>query len=147
MKVGADSTLKFPVGSAARRVVTIIIPHIITTSTYISLISYHNLSGSVLMARGQLMLLSQRTITELFRSDSNHPRLRRHHACVDIIQDYCRDASITKISTSHSYSVPPTIFKKNCLHYNTNVLFLPNDLPISSVGLWRIFVGGPAQNS
>ena len=93
------------------------------------------------MARGQLMLLSQRTITNLFRSDPNHPRLRRHHACVNIIQDYRCNTSITKISPSHSaYSVPPTIFKNICLNYNTNVLFLPNDLQISTVGLWRIFV-------
>ena len=99
------------------------------------------------MARGQLMLLSPRTITELLRSDSNHPRLRRHHACVNIIQDYRCNTSITKISPSFSYSVPPTIFKQICLHYNTYVLFLPNDLQISTVGLWRIFVRSPGEPS
>ena len=99
------------------------------------------------MAHGQLMLLSQRTIKEPYLADTNHPRLRRHHACVNIIQDYRRDVSITKISPSHSYSVPPTIFKNICLCYNTEVLFLSNDLPISPIGLWRILIRSPVEPS
>ena len=99
------------------------------------------------MARSHLMLLSSRTITELLRSDSNHPRLRRHHACVNIIQGYRWNTSITKISPSCSYSIPPTVFKQICLHYNTLVLFLPNDLQISTVGLWRIFVRSSVEPS
>ena len=91
------------------------------------------------------MLLSQRIIEELYLTDTNHPRLRRHHACVNVIADYRRDVSVTKIPPSHSYSVPPPIFKKNCLHYNTEVLFLPNDLPISTVGLWRILIRSPVE--
>ena len=99
------------------------------------------------MARGHLMLISPRTITELLRSDSNHPRLRRHHACVNIIQDYRCNTSITKISPSCSYSIPPTVFKQICLHYNTHVLFLSTDLQISTVGLWRIFVRSSVEPS
>ena len=99
------------------------------------------------MARGHLMLLSPRTITELLLSDSNHPRLRRHHACVNIIQDYRCNTSITKISPSCSYSIPPTVFKQICRNYNTNVLFQSNDLQISTVGLWRIFVRSSAEPS
>ena len=92
------------------------------------------------MARRQLMLLSQRTISELLRSNSNHPRLRRHHACVMVIQDYRCDASITKVSPAYSLPVPSPIFKKICQHYNINVLFLSSDLQISTVGLWRILL-------
>ena len=91
------------------------------------------------------MLLSQRTMEELYLTDTNHPRLRRHHACVNVIADYRRDVSVTKIPPSHSYSVPPSIFKNICLHYNTEVLFLPNDLPISTIGLWRILIRSPVE--
>ena len=85
-------------------------------NSYHIIISGGRILGRI-MARGQLMLLSQRTIKELYLTDTNHPRLRRHHACVNIIQDYRRDVSIKKISPSHSYSVPPTIFKNICLYW------------------------------
>ena len=99
------------------------------------------------MAHGHLMLLSPHTITELLLSDPNHPRLRRHHACVNIIQDYRCNTSITKISPSCSYSIPPTVFKQICLHYNTHVLFRSTDLQISTIGLWRIFVRSSVEPS
>ena len=93
------------------------------------------------------MLLSPHTITKLLLSDPNHPRLRRHHACVNIIQEYRCNTSITKISPSCSYSIPPTVFKQICRNYNTNVLFQSNDLQISIIGLWRIFVRSSAEPS
>lgn len=100
-----------------------------------------------MMARGPLMLLSQGTVTELLLSDPDHPRLRRHHACVNTIQDYRRDVSTTKISPSCSCSVPSPVFKKICLWYNTNVLFRFDDLQISVLGLWRIISRSPVEPS
>ena len=90
------------------------------------------------MARRQLMLLSQRTISELLRSNSNHPRLRRHHACVMVIQDYRCDASITKVSPAYSLPVPSTVIKKianttTSTCYSFRVIF---KFPLSDCGAY-----------
>ena len=44
--------------------------------------------------------------------------------------------SLTSILTPRPFSY----LKKNCQHYNINMLFLSSDLQISTVGLWRILL-------
>ena len=90
------------------------------------------------MPRGPPTLLSTAIFTKLFHQNPEHPRIRKHRACVQVIHYYLFHSY--SASTKHNLSPnrTPSQVKILCDSYNFNYLNRHTDSKISALCIWRI---------
>ena len=89
---------------------------------------------------GHNSILSPLTMAELAHKDPDHPRIQKHKASYLAIKYFHIDFH-PRPEDHLSYSCAPHQSKVLYDHYDINYLFLPTDLKLSSIHLWRIIFG------
>ena len=90
------------------------------------------------MPRGPPTLLSTAIFTKLFHQNPEHPRIRKHQACVQVIHYYLLHSYSDSTKHKLSPNRTPSQVKILCDSYNFNYLNRPNDSKLSSLCIWRI---------
>ena len=90
------------------------------------------------MPRGPPTLLSTAILTKLYQQNPEHPRIRKHRACVQVIHYYLLHSYSDSTKHKLSPNRTPSQVKILCDSYNLNYLNRHTDSKLSALCIWRI---------